>query len=170
MSQRARILYVDDEKLSHILFKAVFEDHYEVYNALSAHEAIEILRNETIHVLITDQQMPEVTGAELLEAIHDEFPTIGRIMLSAYSDIDAIIQAINTGRIDRYVSKPWEEEPLRAIIDHAFAIYDRRVDRQRRLKELEHQLTHERQLRRELEKHVSFDVIEAVRTAVPPRA
>ncbi len=170
MSQRANVLYVDDEKLSHILFKAVFEDHYEVYNALSAREAIEILRNETIHVLITDQQMPEVTGAELLEAIHDEFPTIGRIMLSAYSDIDAIIQAINTGRIDRYVSKPWEEKPLRAIIDHAFAIYDRRVDRKRRVEELERQLTHERHLRRELEKHVSRNVLEAISAAEPPQS
>ncbi|MEM7350637.1 MAG: response regulator [Acidobacteriota bacterium] len=160
MSQPANILYVDDEDLSHILFKAVFEDHYNVFTAISAQDGIEILRRESIDVLITDQSMPEMTGAELLEAIHDEFPTIGRVMLTAYSDIDAIIQAINSGRIDRYVTKPWEEQSLRAVIDQALALHHQRIERQQQIDSLQQEIARERQLRQALQEHVPQEVLD----------
>ena len=160
MSQRSNILYVDDEELSHMLFEAVFGDYYDVHTAISARQGIEILRREPIHVLITDQCMPGMTGVELLEAIHDEFPELGRIMLTAYSDVDAITQAINTGRIDRYVTKPWEEQHLRAVIDQTLAAHDRRVRHQRRLAELERQLDEERRLRLALQEHVPQAVLD----------
>ena len=160
MSELPSVLYVDDEELSHVLFKAVFGDYYEVHTALSAREAIEILQRESIHVLVTDQCMPEMTGAELLAAIDDEFPALGRVMLTAYSDIDAVIQAINTGRIDRYVTKPWEEASLKGVIDRALAIHDQRRLRQRRIEELEQRLAAERRLRLEFQKYVPQAVLD----------
>ncbi len=160
MSKPASILYVDDEELSHILFKAVFGDDFEVHKALSAHEALEILRRETIHLLVTDQCMPEMTGAELLFAIRDEFPDIGRVMLTAYSDIDAIVQAVNAGRLDRYVTKPWDADELREVIVHSLDEYRRRVDRHREVEDLRREAAREKRLREAFQPYVPESVLE----------
>jgi len=162
MSKRS-ILYVDDEPVSHILFKAVFEDDYDVFTAHSAREGLEILRREPIRVLITDQCMPEMTGAELLAEIRHELPNIGRVMLTAYSDVDALIQAVHAGGLDRYVTKPWESDDLKAVIEEALENCEERMRRDRRIEELEAEVESERHLRKELQKHVPESVLEAIR-------
>ncbi len=159
MSQPANILYVDDEELSHLLFRAVFGDDYRVHRALSAHEALDILRRESIDLLITDQCMPEMTGAELLVEIRDEFPDIGRVMLTAYSDLDAIVQAVNAGRLDRYVTKPWDADELRGVIDHTLERYDRRIRRQRQVEELRREAAREKRLRLAFQEYVPAPVL-----------
>ena len=159
MSKLPAILYVDDEKLSHLIFRAVFEDDYEIHTALSAREGLEILRREPIQLLITDQCMPDMTGAELLAAIRDEFPAIGRVMLSAYSDIDAVIQAINAGRVDRYVSKPWEGDELKAVIDRVLEESDRRMRHERMIEELRQEAAREKALRRKFQQYVPAEVL-----------
>ncbi len=164
MSKRS-ILYVDDEPVSHILFKAVFEDDYDVHTAHSAREGLEILRRQPIQVLITDQCMPEMTGAELLEEIRDELPDIGRVMLTAYSDLEAIIQAVHAGGLDRYVTKPWEADELKQVIEEALHGYERRVGKHRRIQELEREIAREQRIRRELEKHVPEPVLEEILAA-----
>ena len=165
MSEPANILYVDDEELSHILFKAVFGDDYTVHRALSAREALDVLRREPIHLLVTDQCMPEMTGAELLAEIRDEFPDIGRVMLTAYSDIDAIVQAVNAGRLDRYVTKPWDADELRQIIDQALERYDRRIDRHRQVEELRREAAREKRLREAFQAYVPAQVLEELLAA-----
>ncbi len=159
MSKLPAILYVDDEKLSHLIFRAVFEDDYEIHTALSAHEGLEILRREPIQLLITDQCMPEMTGAELLKAIRTELPEIGRVMLSAYSDIDAVIAAVNEGGVDRYVAKPWEAEELKVVIDQVLADTDRRQQQKQLIEELKQQAERERALRRKLQQHVPEEIL-----------
>ncbi len=160
MSQPANILYVDDEELSHILFGAVFGDDFRVHKALSAHEALEVLRRQPIQLLVTDQCMPEMTGAELLAAIRDEFPDIGRVMLTGYSDIDAIVQAVNAGRLDRYVTKPWDADELREVIDQTLERYDRRILRGRQIEELRQQAAREKRLREAFQPYVPAAVLE----------
>lgn len=160
MSEPANILYVDDEELSHILFKAVFGDDFAVHRALSAREALDILRREPIHLLVTDQCMPEMTGAELLVEIRDEFPDIGRVMLTAYSDLDAIVQAVNAGRLDRYVTKPWDAGELREVIDQTLERYDRRIRRQQEIEELRREVAREKRLRRAFQEYVPESVLE----------
>ncbi len=160
MSQPANILYVDDEELSHILFGAVFGDDYTVHRALSAREALDILRRETIHLLVTDQCMPEMTGAELLVAIRDEFPDLGRVMLTAYSDIDAIVQAVNAGRLDRYVTKPWDADELLEVIVQTLERCDRRLRRIRQIEELRQEAAREKRLRQAFQQYVPAPVLE----------
>ncbi len=165
MSQPSSILYVDDEELSHILFKAVFGDDYDVHTAHSAREALEILRRQTIHLLITDQCMPEITGAELLAEIRHELPDIGRVMVTAYSDLEAVVQAINAGGLDRYVAKPWDAGDLKAVIEETLERYRERVRRRRQVDELRQEAARERRLREELEKHVPASVLAEIRAA-----
>jgi PAS domain S-box-containing protein len=105
-SQKPTLLYVDDEADNLTSFKALFRRNYKVFLAHSASEAIDILRSEMIEVLVTDQRMPEMTGTDLLEIAAAEFPDVLRFMLTAYSDFDPLMQAINKGKVQGYFSKP----------------------------------------------------------------
>ncbi len=117
------ILYVDDEQQNLDSFYAAFRKHYNIFTATSAKSAIEILRNHEIAVIITDQRMPEMTGIQFLEAIIPEYPNPIRMFMTGYSDADVIINAINKGRIFRYISKPWDENELKQSIDLAIKLY-----------------------------------------------
>ncbi|MCU0443660.1 MAG: hybrid sensor histidine kinase/response regulator [Microscillaceae bacterium] len=113
------ILYIDDEEKNLTSFKAVFRKEYQIYVAKSAQEGIEIMENNPIHLVITDQRMPNMTGVEFLERIVDKYPDVTRIILTGFSDVEAIIQAINKGRVFRYVTKPWRKDELKETIDNA---------------------------------------------------
>ena len=113
------ILYVDDEEQNLISFKAALRRQYNVFTAKSGPEGIEILRKNDIQLIITDQRMPEMTGVEFLEKILPEYPDTIRMVLTGYSDVEAIIQAINSGRIFRYITKPWDHNELTMAIENA---------------------------------------------------
>lgn len=141
------ILYVDDEEQNLISFKAVFRRYYNVYTALNAFEAMDILRTNDIQLVITDQRMPEMTGVEFLEKILPEFPDTIRIILTGFSDIDAIIKAINSGRVFRYINKPWDENELKMTIENARQLHELQrknkalvADLQNKVQELERTL------------------------------
>ncbi len=103
---KPRILYVDDEKDNLQSFRALFRKDFAIHLADSAQEALQILRCETIDVLVSDQRMPGMTGVELLERVAQEFPDVLRFMLTGFSDYDPLVDAINHGRIQGYFSKP----------------------------------------------------------------
>ncbi len=168
MSKPATILVVDDEQTHLLLFKAVFGQYYEVREALSAHDALEILRRETIHLLVTDQCMPAMTGAELLAETREEFPDIGRVMLTAYSDVDAIVQAVNAGHLDYYATKPWRSAELRAIIDRVLEKAEHRRRRRRLIRELRQMAEREEGLRETMRKHMSASVLEELMAGDDP--
>src|SRR4051812_32822571 len=97
-SDKYHVLYVDDEEHNLISFKAAFRQFYHIHTAISAREGIKILREHPIHVIVTDQRMPEMTGVQFLEAIIPEYPDAIRMVLTGFSDVEAIIKAINSGR------------------------------------------------------------------------
>ena len=116
---RKNILYIDDEENNIIVFKNAFFRHYNIYTALSGEEGLDILNNETIHLLITDQKMPGMTGVDVLEKAVQSHPDTIRMILTAYSDIEVIIKAVNTCGIYQYLLKPWDSRELKIIIDNA---------------------------------------------------
>jgi len=122
---KIKVIYVDDEENNLLSFKASFRMKYEVFIAISAKEAIIILQqNPEISVIITDQRMPDMTGVEFLESILDIFPDPIRILLTGYADINAVIDAVNKGKIYHYLSKPWKEEELSETIEKAHELYE----------------------------------------------
>ncbi len=122
------ILYVDDELNNLVSFKAVFRIKYNVQTAISGEDAVQILRKSDINIIITDQRMPQMTGVEFLESILDEFPDPIRILLTGYADMNAVIDAVNKGKIFHYLSKPWNEEELDLTINRAFDVYKQKMD------------------------------------------
>ena len=122
------ILYVDDELNNLVSFKAVFRIKYNIFTAISGEEAIKILEANTINIIITDQRMPQMTGVEFLESILDKHPDPIRILLTGYADMNAVIDAVNKGKIFHYLSKPWNEEELDMTIMRAFDVYKQKMD------------------------------------------
>ena len=96
------ILYVDDEVNNLNAFKAAFRRDYRILLANSGAEALEILQDKPVHIVIADQRMPEMTGSEFLEKVRREFPKPIRMILTGFSDISAVIRAINEGGVFRY--------------------------------------------------------------------
>lgn len=117
------ILYVDDEEHNLTVFYSNFRRHYQIFLAKSGKEGLEILRKQEIHLIITDQRMPEMTGIEFLESAIPDYPDCIRMILTGFSDTEAIIQAINKGQVYRYKTKPWSKDELKVAIDQGLETY-----------------------------------------------
>lgn len=131
------ILYIDDEPNNLTAFKATYRRDYTVHTAESAEEAFSIVRDKNLHVIISDQRMPQMTGVEFFEKIRHDYPEPIRILLTGYADIEAVIAAINRGEVYRYITKPWDEQDLRVTIENAFEIFTLREENKTLLKSLE---------------------------------
>ena len=117
------LLYVDDEKHNLVAFKASFRRYYKVLTAQSGEEALDILENEEVEVIVSDQRMPGMTGDHLFERIQKLYPLTIRMVLTAFSDVADIIDAINKGKVYYYVTKPWKADDLKVLIDNAIEAY-----------------------------------------------
>lgn len=117
------ILFVDDDPANVVVFEATFEGDFPLLTAHGAEEALVKLRSEEVGVLITDQRMPGMTGVELLERVHEEFPDVVRVLITAYSDLGAAVAAINQGHVHRYMRKPWVPEELKAVLRESLEIF-----------------------------------------------
>ena len=114
-TEKHPVLLVDDE--SEILFslRGLLRTEFELHTAESGAEAMEILRRQPIHAIMTDQRMPNMTGVELLRRAKEERPEAVRMVFTGYADIKAVIDAINQGEIYRYLTKPWDPDELVAV-------------------------------------------------------
>ncbi len=124
---KINLLYVDDEKGNLVSFKATFRRDFNIYLASSGKEGLEVLKNNNIEVIVTDQRMPQMSGVEFLEEVLKINPDPIRLLLTGYTDVQAVIDAINKGRIYHYLTKPWESNYLRNIIKNAYEVYTLRL-------------------------------------------
>lgn len=121
---KINVLYVDDELNNLNSFTASFRREFNVFTAGSGFEGLEILRQNEIHVIITDQRMPGMTGVDFLVEVLKEFPDPIRLLLTGYSDMTAVVDAVNMGKIYYYLTKPWDEQGMRIVIKNAFELFD----------------------------------------------
>jgi len=126
---RSVILYVDDEKDNLELFRLQFGDEYELITANSAKEGLKILSSDPrVAIILTDERMPEMTGIELLEELVTKVPDTIRIIVSAYSDSQRLLNALNRGRAHEYIVKPWRRAEVRRCLESWLTISKRRQD------------------------------------------
>lgn len=116
---KARLLYVDDERPNLVAFRALLRDTYEVLIAENADEAFRLLESRDIPLIVSDQRMPGMSGTEFLEKVAKRFPATVRMILTGYSDIDAVVSAINRSQIYYYFKKPWNEAEVRLTLANA---------------------------------------------------
>lgn len=135
IENKPKILYVDDEENNLIVFKSSFRRFYEIYTATSAPEGLKIIQENDISVIITDQRMPGITGIEFLKQLPEDLLAI-RMILTGFSDVSAIIEAINSGKVYRYITKPWDKDELKMTIDNALEALALRKNNQYLVQEL----------------------------------
>jgi signal transduction histidine kinase len=121
------VLYVDDEQNNLNAFRAAFRRDFRVYTAINAVDALKLLKKyPDIKVIIADQRMPHITGVEFFEKVRHIYPNKIRIILTGYSDVSAVVDAINKGQVYRFIDKPWSQEMIKNTIRNATEIYDTR--------------------------------------------
>ena len=161
--QRPRLLIVDDEQPVLNALNRSLRREFDVLLSLSGPAALQILREQEVMVVLVDQRMPDMTGVAFLKKAQEIQPDSVRVMLTGYSDIDAIVHAINECQIFYYLQKPWEPETLKMILLRAAEKYlfiqeNRELTRELNL--ANQQLQAENIiLKQEVEKHYSFDNI-----------
>ncbi|MFY0686826.1 MAG: response regulator [Cyclobacteriaceae bacterium] len=131
------VLYVDDEETNLRVFKSNFRRFYNIYTAASPLEAMDLLNEEEIEMIITDQRMPEMTGTEFLEKILPDHPESIKIILTGFTDIEAIKDGINRCGIYKYITKPWNFDEMKAVLDKGLEAYQEAKDSEEHIKDLE---------------------------------
>lgn len=160
MAKDFSILYVDDEPQNLVSFKATFRREYRVFTALGGQEGLDILRNEPVQLIITDQRMPGMTGVQFLEQTLTDYPDTIRMILTGFSDTEAIIDVINHARIFRYITKPWDEQELRMTIENARQLYELQQSNKNLLRELQHKVEEQERTLKLFMKYVPEAVVE----------
>ncbi len=135
MDDTKRILLVDDEQnITRSIKRLCRSKGYQVLIANSAAEALEVLAKEEIEVVLSDQLMPGMTGAELFEQIQQTYPGVVRILLTGYTALEGITKAVNQGAVYKVLFKPWDDEHLLSTLDEAFEYFEVK-DKNKRLSE-----------------------------------
>lgn len=126
-AERQTLLLVDDEpNILRALTRVLRRDGYNILVADNAADALEKLAAHDVQVIISDQRMPDISGIELLSQVKEMYPDTVRIVLSGYTELETVTEAINRGAIYRFLTKPWEDEQLRRNIREAFQYYRNR--------------------------------------------
>lgn len=130
------ILAVDDEPANLRMVERLLRKDHRVLIAGGGEEALEILKREQVSLIVTDQRMPGMTGTDLLRESMKTSPNTVRIILTGYADTDALIDAINTSRVYKFVSKPWDPMQLKQTIEEALRDYEKQLEQKRLVDDL----------------------------------
>ena len=127
--RRHTILVVDDEPDVVKSVQDLLRFDYKVLGATRASEGMRLMQSEEVHVVMSDQRMPEMTGVQFLNQVRGEHPEAIRLLFTGYADLKAVIDAINQGNIYRYITKPWDPDELMSVIREAVQRYDLIIER-----------------------------------------
>lgn len=119
------LLIVDDEPNVCDSVHDLLRREYRVLKAHSAEEGYEIMRREEVHIVMSDQRMPQITGVELLSKLKSRYPQAVRMLFTGFADLESVIAAINHGHVFQFIRKPWQPEELLAAVRQAAMEYDR---------------------------------------------
>jgi DNA-binding NtrC family response regulator len=154
MTKKHTLLVVDDEADVCDSVHDLLRREFQVLKARSADEGLKLMRENEVHIIMTDQRMPKVTGVELLRSIRAGHPQAIRMLFTGYADLDSVIAAINQGHIFKFLKKPWQPEDLEQAVREAAAEYERLVENAEILDKLRHDLQLLRERITVLEKEV----------------
>jgi len=163
MMERTLLLVDDEENITASLVRLLRRDGYTILRANSGQGGLDLLAQHRVGVIISDQRMPGMTGTEFLGKVKELYPDTVRIVLSGYTELNSVTDAINRGAIYKFLTKPWEDELLRANVVEAFQRYEMRAEHLRLDAELRHADDALRKINQELEQRVELKTREIVR-------
>ena len=115
------VIYLDDDAGNRQAFLAAFRKEFKVLVASTLTEAWTLMEKNQVHVIIADQRMPGIPGSEVLSLVRQRYPKIRRMLVTAYADLQAVVDALNQGGACYYIHKPWEADEVRSAVHSAFA-------------------------------------------------
>lgn len=138
MDEKRTILFVDDEvRLLRSIEQGLLDEPYHLLFAENGQQALKLLEENEVHVIVTDMRMPEMSGLALLKAVKEKYPHIVRLVLSGYMQVTTLLTAINQGEIFRFITKPWKmEQEFKAVLQQAVEYYNLQAERDRLAEEL----------------------------------
>lgn len=134
--ERKLLLVDDEENILRSLTRLLRRDGYEIHTAVGGQAGLDYLKDNKVGVIISDQRMPEMSGVEFLSKVKELYPETVRIVLSGYTDLNSVTDAINEGAIYKFLTKPWDDELIRKNIQGAFEFYELSHENERLSKEL----------------------------------
>jgi len=151
---RTLLLVDDEENITSALTRLLRRDGYNILRANSGKAGLELLKSNQVGVIISDQRMPEMSGTEFLTKVKVLYPDTVRIVLSGYTELKSVTEAINQGAVYKFLTKPWEEDQLRANVEDAFQRHELTVENAR--------LSHELQLANEELNNINLELEQRV--------
>lgn len=161
--QRTILLVDDEENITAALTRLLRRDGYTILRANSGKAGLALLEENQVGVIISDQRMPEMTGTEFLTQVRARYPDTVRIVLSGYTELNSVTDAINRGAVYKFLTKPWEDELLRANVEEAFQRHEMRLENKRLTRELQLANDELQRANLELEQRVELKTREVVR-------
>ncbi len=137
VGEKPTVLYVDDLPMNLKLFEATFRNDYDLILTEFPSEVLKILEEREVQVVVSDQRMPGMSGTELLEIVAEKYPDIRRYLLTAFTDTETVIEAVNVGRVHGYIKKPMVADEVRVSIKSSLETYHLRIRNRQILEELE---------------------------------
>jgi response regulator RpfG family c-di-GMP phosphodiesterase len=144
-NRKYTLLVVDDEADVCDSVHDLLRREFRVLRARSADEGYRLMQEQEVHIIMTDQRMPQISGVELLSKIRQGHPRAIRLLFTGYADLESIIAAINQGHVYQFLKKPWRPEELEAAVREAAAEYERLVEQSQELGRLRNELQQVRQ-------------------------
>jgi FixJ family two-component response regulator len=163
MMERTLLLVDDEENITSALVRLLRQDGYRILRADGGQAGLDLLEKNEVGVIISDQRMPGMTGVEFLGKVRQLYPETVRIVLSGYTELNSVTDAINRGSVYKFFTKPWEDDLLRANIKEAFQHYEMKMENVRLAHDLEDANEELQQINRELEQRVQDKTNEVIR-------
>ena len=163
MMKRTLLLVDDEENIAASLVRLLRRDGYTILRANGGQGGLDLLAQHKVGVIISDQRMPEMTGVEFLSKVKELYPDTVRIMLSGYTELNSVTDAINRGAIYKFLTKPWEDDLLRANVEEAFQHYEMKIENVRLNQEIREANEKLQRANQELEERVEKKSREVMR-------
>ncbi len=157
MNERVLLLVDDEENLLQAMRRLFRNDGYRILTASSGSQALEILQENVVGVVISDQRMPEMSGVEFFSQVKKLYPETIRIILSGYTELESVTEAVNRGAVYKFLTKPWDDGWLRENIDEAFNNYELARENKRLTVELKNSNESLTDANKELEKYAALN-------------
>ena len=139
ISEIPRVLYLDDDQGNLDSFRAKFRNEFEIFTATTPVEAYNLIESEGIQIVITDHNMPSMSGVEFLESISRDYPYVQRILLTGYTDLIPVVEAVNKGKVFRIMTKPFNMSEISKMVSEAWAQCKDMFEKERTIQQLTRQ-------------------------------
>ena len=163
MIERTLLLVDDEENITSALLRLLRQDGYTILKAKSGKEGLQLLQQHKVGVIVSDQLMAEMTGVEFLSQVKELYPDTVRIVLSGYTELKSVTDAINRGAIYKFLTKPWEDDLLRANIEEAFKHHEMKIENARLNIEVKIANDKLQEINHDLEQRVEIKTREVIR-------